>query len=96
MIENNKTIPLRSRLKKVLDMITFPIRAPIAFGRTEYRLFGLSSFSDERYDYVSREIKGYCLDVGCGNNRFIREYLDGDGIGIDLYPYEGLDKKYVL
>lgn len=96
MINKNITGPRRSGIKKALDTITFPIRAPIAFGRTEYRLFGLSSFSDERYDYVSKETKGYCLDVGCANNRFIREYLNGNGIGIDLYPYEGLDKNYVL
>jgi len=86
----------RNDIKKILDTITFPFRAILAFGRTEYRLFGLSSFSDERYDYVSKEVKGYCLDIGCGNNRFINEYLNGDGIGIDVFPHNGLDIKYVI
>lgn len=42
---------------------------------------------------MSREVIGWCLDIGCGRgNRFIKEHLDGRGVGIDVYPYEGLDE----
>lgn len=89
-------VPKRSIFKKTIDTIAFPIRALVVTGRTEYRFLGLSSFSDERFDYVASEVSGYCLDVGCGYNRFIREYCDGHGIGIDVFPYEGIDKKYIF
>ena len=59
--------------------------------------WGLSSLASERYDFVSREVIGYCLDVGCGkNNRFVVEYLRGNGIGIDIYPYEGLTEEHLV
>ena len=79
-----------------MDTITFPIRALVASGRTEYRFLGLSSFSDERYDYVASEVSGFCLDVGCGYNRFIRDFCQGNGIGIDLFPYDGIEKNHVI
>jgi SAM-dependent methyltransferase len=79
---------LRNKLRQVTDFLTFPIRAITLF---ENDLWGLSSLASERYDYVAREVGGYCLDVGCGpNNKFINSYLNGHGIGIDVYPYEGL------
>lgn len=56
-----------------------------------------SSLQSERFDYVSGEIIGYCLDIGCGrNNRFINEYLHGNGIGIDVYPYAGLTSDNIV
>jgi len=38
-------------------------------------------------------VRGYCLDIGCGNNRLINIYRasGGKGIGIDVYPWEGVD-----
>jgi ubiquinone/menaquinone biosynthesis C-methylase UbiE len=86
----------RNRNKKILDTVTFPLRAIIACGRTEYRFLGLSSFSDERYDYVSSIAGGYCLDIGCGSNRFVKEYMRGNGIGIDVYKHEGLIDENVI
>lgn len=87
---------MRSNYNRLLDTATFPVRAFLAFGRTEFRLFGLSSFSDERYDYVAKEVVGYCLDIGCGNNRFIKENLKDNGIGIDFYKHEGLSDNEVV
>ena len=59
--------------------------------------WGLASRESERFDYVAREVVGYCLDVGCGkNNRFVSEYLDGHGRGIDVYPYEGLTEENLV
>ncbi len=84
----------RNTPQMVIDFITFPFRA-LALIETDR--WGMSSLASERYDYVSREVIGYCLDVGCGkNNRFVAEYLRGNGKGIDIYPYEGLAEEHLL
>lgn len=80
----------RSSFQKLLDFVTFPIRPFFLF--TVDRL-GMSSLATERYDYVARYVQGYCLDVGCGDNRFIREFLSGNGRGIDLFEYDGMPKE---
>jgi SAM-dependent methyltransferase len=78
----------RSKRRLFLDFLTFPVRAVTLFEQDKW---GLSSLATERFDYVARFVKGYCLDVGCGrNNRFIRDFREGYGKGIDVFPYEGL------
>ncbi|MEO5905087.1 MAG: methyltransferase domain-containing protein [Saprospiraceae bacterium] len=58
---------------------------------------GLSSLRSERFDYVSREVDGYCLDVGCGkHNLFITNYYNGHGTGIDVFQYEGLKEDNII
>jgi hypothetical protein len=84
----------RSESQRLKDFLTFPLRALTLFFIDRW---GLSSLASERYDYVNREIQGYCLDVGCENhNCFINEYLDGAGRGIDVYPYEGLISQEIV
>lgn len=84
----------RKTLQKIIDFITFPIRS---FTLIEDNKFGLSSLASERFDYVSREIKGRCLDVGCGRkNKFINDYLDKNGKGIDVFPYRGLKSENII
>lgn len=84
----------RSVLGKVADFITFPLRALVLFHHDRW---GLSCLASERYDYVSREVLGYCLDIGCGYyNRFVTEWLEGNGRGVDVFPYEGLTKEQIL
>jgi SAM-dependent methyltransferase len=84
----------RSRWQKVKDLVTFPLRAITLF---EEDRWGLSSLRSERFDYCASQVQGYCLDVGCGrNNLFIRDYLDGGGKGIDVFPYEGLGKENLV
>lgn len=79
---------LRNSLQRAIDSCTFPVRAVTLFGRNR---FGLSSLASERFDYVAREVTGPCLDIGCGPyNRFIVEYLAGNGLGIDVFAYPGL------
>ncbi len=44
---------------------------------------------------VSPLLKGRLLDVGCGCNRLVHHYKSkygGDGLGIDVYPWEGVDR----
>jgi len=74
--------------------VTFPARALLL---PESDLGPLSSLASERYDYVSHEVNGRCLDVGCGRfNRFIRDFRDGNGAGIDVHPYEGLTEENLV
>jgi ubiquinone/menaquinone biosynthesis C-methylase UbiE len=84
----------RSNSQKVKDFVTFPLRALTLFHNDRW---GFSSLASERFDYVSAEVKGYCLDVGCGlGNRFVKEYLSGHGKGIDIFPYEGLTEENIV
>lgn len=84
----------RSSATKFLDILTFPIRALLLFHEDRW---GLSSLASERFDYVAREVTGRCLDIGCGpHNRFINKYLDGNGVGVDVFLYEGLTAENLL
>jgi SAM-dependent methyltransferase len=84
----------RSSMQKFKDFLTFPLRAFCLF---EADSWGLTALASERFDYVAREVRGHCLDVGCGRgNRFVREFLGGRGVGIDLFPYEGLSKEHLV
>jgi SAM-dependent methyltransferase len=86
--------PKRILLGRVADFLSFPLRALCLFRHDKW---GLSSQASERYEYVAREVKGYCLDVGCGyHNRFVTEWLDGFGKGIDVYEYEGLKDEQIV
>jgi SAM-dependent methyltransferase len=78
----------RGPIRLLADFATFPLRALFLYGGDR---FGLSAISSERYDYAAREVIGDCLDIGCGRfDRFVRQYLGGHGLGIDVYPYAGL------
>jgi len=84
----------RSQKQKLVDFITFPVRALTLFHEDRY---GLSCLATERFDYVARRVQGYCLDIGCGpGNRFVRDFLDGNGVGLDVYPYEGLTDSNIV
>ena len=78
----------RNRLQQCKDFAAFPLRALMLI---EQDRWGLSSLASERFDYAQREVIGYCLNTGCGRgNRFIKEFLNGNGRSIDVYPYEEL------
>lgn len=87
----------RTRVQKAVDFVTFPVRAVMPFRAGELSKWGLSSRAAERFDYAAREVIGYALDVGCGPyNRFVNEYLGGEGVGIDVFPYDGLAEDQVF
>jgi SAM-dependent methyltransferase len=84
----------RSRLRKLVDFLTFPLRALTVFHSDKW---GLSSLTSERFDYAAREVIGRCLDVGCGyHNRFVTRWLGGNGKGIDVFRYEGLSDENIV
>lgn len=39
---------------------------------------------------VLPHLRGRLLDIGCGTNRLVAAY-PGDGIGVDVFPWEGVD-----
>ncbi len=83
----------RTRFQKIKDFLTFPLRAFTLFYDDR---FGLSALASERYDYAASEVIGRCLDVGCGSNRFVTVHLQGNGVGIDVYPYAGSDSQNIF
>ena len=84
----------RTAIQRAVDFLTFPLRAVTLFHSDKW---GLRSLASERFDYVAKEVQGYCLDIGCGyHNRFISEWLGGNGKGIDVYQYTGLEKEQIV
>ena len=84
----------RTVVQKILDFIFFPLRAVTMFYEDKWFL---SSQASERYYYAAEQVKGFCLDVGCGRyNRFVTEFLNGNGKGIDVFPYEGLTEEHIV
>jgi SAM-dependent methyltransferase len=73
-----------------MDSIFMPFRA--LFVGEESR-FWLSSMRDERLRRVAAYCRGRVLDVGCGPGNFlITRYIGKEsGIGLDCYPYPGVD-----
>jgi SAM-dependent methyltransferase len=93
---NGPSRPVRSRgfPRKLLDFVTFPLRAVTLFHKD---WCGLSSLASERFGAVAQETRGYCLDIGCGPyNRFIAEFYGGNGLGIDVFKYAGLTPDQIV
>lgn len=87
-------IKTRTKSKEFLDFIMFPFRA---FFLIMDDRWGLSSLRSDRFYYVAKEIKGFCLDIGCGpNNIFIGKFLNNNGVGIDVFEYEGLTGENII
>lgn len=80
----------RSRLGALLDAVFLPYRALFVGAET---VLGLSSLKEERMRAVVAHCRGRVLDIGCGpGNSFVRDYIGAEnGIGIDVYPYEGVE-----
>jgi len=49
----------------------------------------LTTNEDIRVSLALGWMKGYALDIGCGNNRLISEYRakNGNGLGVDVYDW---------
>ena len=78
-------------LKKIANTVLFPYRCL-------FRFHGFGSFilsmEEERMMRVAKYCRGKVLDVGCGpHNKFIT-HVYTNGVGIDFFPYEGVDLIY--
>jgi len=57
------------------------------------RIPGLTTNEEIRFLAVLPHVKGWLLDVGCGPNHLVAKYKErgGNGIGVDAYPWDGVD-----
>lgn len=46
-------------------------------------------FEKMRVKECLKYCQGRVLDIGCGNNTLVKTY--GNGVGVDVYPWEGVD-----
>lgn len=85
---------MRTKIQKFKDFLTLPLRALTPF---EENKWGLTSTKNERFEYTASEVLGKCLDIGCGRgNSFVKDYLNGNGVGIDVFKYEGLEDENIV
>ena len=86
----NLGIPIKQpgSIKIFLSRLSLPLLALLS--REQTLKVGLTPIDDERVIMALRNAKGKVLDIGCGANNFVRSY--GDGVGVDVYPWEGCDK----
>jgi len=72
-----------------LNFFTLPIK--LIFDHDTVNRLGLTSLRDERINICLKYCSGKVLDVGCGEgNQLVRKWRNG--IGVDVYPWEGVDK----
>jgi 2-polyprenyl-3-methyl-5-hydroxy-6-metoxy-1,4-benzoquinol methylase len=74
-------------IKKIADFVLLPLR--VIMPPKKIRKIGLTPMIDERHNIVLEHVKGKLLDVGCGDNLLVKQY--GDGIGVDVFPWKGID-----
>jgi SAM-dependent methyltransferase len=57
------------------------------------RLPLLTTNREIRIRVVLSLVSGRILDIGCGSNDLIKRYRErgGDGVGVDIYPWPGVD-----
>ena len=75
------------------DFLLFPIR--VIFNHETVERLHLTSLREERINIVLKHCRGKVIDIGCGeHNILINKYraMDGKGIGVDVYPWPGIDK----
>jgi glycosyltransferase involved in cell wall biosynthesis len=94
----NKLFPRPTRhfqtslFRQLLMLFTFPIRlfAPQDF----LEKYKLNSLAQDRVEAVLPYLDGKVLDIGAGENKLIKTWrsLGKEGIGVDVYPWPGIDK----
>jgi len=83
----------KSFARSIWDFFGFPLRAFVLDERTQKKI-GLTTLKEERMSAVKLYMRGNVLDIGCGYNDLVRNYRaeGGQGIGIDVFPFDGVDK----
>jgi ubiquinone/menaquinone biosynthesis C-methylase UbiE len=78
--------------RKIKDFLLVPLR----FGLPDQKVekLGLTSLREERFNVCLELAYGRVLDIGCGNNEFIKTYRkrhDSKSVGVDVFEWEGCD-----
>jgi SAM-dependent methyltransferase len=74
-------------IKKIMNFVFLPLR--VILKPEPVRKLGLTPIVDERHKIVLSHVNGKLLDIGCGENLLVKQY--GDGIGVDVFPWEAID-----
>lgn len=79
-------------LSRWINTLFFPIKMIIPQPWLAHIPMMLTN-EDLRIRHVKFFLNGKLLDIGCGYNRLVKEYRlsNGDGIGVDVYPWDGVD-----
>lgn len=75
--------------RELRDFVFFPVRAAVLEDRVP--MLGLTPLRQERIDACLPYVKGRLLDVGCGENLLVKAYQDGPGVGVDVFPWPGVN-----
>ncbi len=82
-----------SRASLVINFLTFPFRA-LFIRQSDARL--MTSLRSERMHYSAQHVRGETLDIGCGpHNVFVDQWLAGNGKGVDVHLYDGLEASHI-
>ena len=79
-------------IKKIMNFVFLPLR--VILKPEPVRKLGLTPIVDERHKIVLSHVNGKLLDIGCGENLLVKQY--GDGIGVDVFPWEELMFWFIL
>ena len=86
--KNRAVVTIPPWYKTLASRVCFPLLCLLS--REQSLKLHLTPIDDERVIMALRYAKEKVLDVGCGANIFVKSY--GNGIGVDVYPWEGVDQ----
>lgn len=76
-----------SFFERKMKSFTFPIR--LFCDQDWLKKNKYTTLEDERIQYVLPHVFGKLLDIGCGENNLVKKWKNG--IGVDVYPWPGVD-----
>ena len=82
----------KSVIQSIWDFLGLPLRTIILNEKMQKRL-RVTAFKEERLKFILPLLEGKVLDIGCGKNELVNMYRKsgGEGIGVDIFPFEGVD-----
>jgi len=82
----------KSVIQSIWDFLGLPLRTIILNEKAQERLH-FTTFKEKRLGVVLSHLDGKVLDIGCGKNELVNMYrkLGGEGMGVDVFPFEGVD-----
>jgi len=80
------------RFTELVNTVLFPVRQVLPQPLVARIPFLLTN-EEIRYLEVLKKMRGYVLDIGCGDNGLVRQYRNqgGRGLGLDVYDWGGQD-----
>jgi len=79
----------KTPIQKLIDIVCIPLIYTLP--HEILTGMGLTSLRDERINICLANAKGHILDIGCGEGNYLIKKWN-DGIGVDVFPWDGVDK----